>query len=123
MNGVTFFLVLLLGGLVVFQVLLALGAPFGKAAWGGQHTSVLPRKLRVASAISVVLLLCIISVVLSFTGIVTLYPNAVALGILWVSAVYFGVGVVMNAISRSRIERVWSPYSAVICILMISLIL
>jgi hypothetical protein len=34
----------------VFQLALALGAPFGKAAWGGAHDGVLPPRLRAASA-------------------------------------------------------------------------
>ena len=41
----------LLGGLAVFQALLALGAPLGAFAWGGQHR-VLPTRLRVGSAVS-----------------------------------------------------------------------
>ena len=38
-------------GIAAFQVALAAGAPFGRAAWGGSHER-LPRKLRVASAVA-----------------------------------------------------------------------
>jgi hypothetical protein len=40
--------------LMGFQGLLAAGAPLGRYAWGGQFT-ILPKSLRVASAITIVL--------------------------------------------------------------------
>ena len=52
MSLIAIFLIVFLSGLVIFQTLLAFGAPFGKAAWGGQHDAVLPQKLRISSAIS-----------------------------------------------------------------------
>ena len=45
---------LLLAALAVFQLLLAMGAPLGRYAWGGQH-HVLPMALRVGSVISIVI--------------------------------------------------------------------
>ena len=42
----------LLAGLAVFQIALAAGAPLGHLAWGGKHR-VLPKGLRIASALSV----------------------------------------------------------------------
>ena len=59
MSLIATFLIVFLSGLVIFQTLLAFGAPFGKAAWGGQHDAVLPQKLRISSAISAVFLLFI----------------------------------------------------------------
>ena len=41
---------------------------------------------------------------------------------LWFTAIYFGIGIIMNAISRSKIERIWSLYSAVLCVLLIILL-
>jgi len=45
-------LCVLLGALAVFQALLALGAPLGRFAWGGQHL-VLPTPLRIGSAVAI----------------------------------------------------------------------
>jgi len=42
----------LLGALAVLQIALAAGAPLGHLAWGGKYR-VLPRGLRIASAVSV----------------------------------------------------------------------
>ena len=41
-----------LAGIVLFQLGLAAGAPFGRAAWGGTHPGVLPAQLRVASVVA-----------------------------------------------------------------------
>ena len=40
--------------LAIFQLALALGAPLGRFAWGGQHR-VLPVRLRIGSAIAIVI--------------------------------------------------------------------
>ena len=56
----------LLSLIAAFQALLALGMPFGHAAWGGMHR-VLPPHLRVASAISVAPLVLAIWIILSST--------------------------------------------------------
>lgn len=46
---------LVLSFVAIFQILLAIGLPLGEAAWGGTHR-VLPPHLRVASALSSLLL-------------------------------------------------------------------
>lgn len=122
MSLIAIFLIVFLSGLVIFQISLAFGAPFGKVAWGGQHDAALPQKLRISSAISAVFLLFIISVILSFTGSISLYTSSFEMVFLWFTAIYFGIGIIMNAISRSKIERIWSPYSAVLCVLLIILL-
>lgn len=38
----------------VFQLALALGAPLGKAAWGGRNEAVLPTSLRIASGFAAI---------------------------------------------------------------------
>ncbi len=45
------------GWLVIFQVLLAAGAPLGFLAWGGQDPGKLPRTKRMASAFSAIVIL------------------------------------------------------------------
>ncbi len=47
---------LLLAALAGFQAALLAGAPLGEYAWGGQHR-VLPRRLRIGSAVAIVLYL------------------------------------------------------------------
>ena len=63
--------VILLGVIVVFQLALAFGAPWGAAAWGGQHPGVLPTRLRIASAVvAVVVYPIVIALVLAAAGII-----------------------------------------------------
>jgi hypothetical protein len=56
-----------LAGTAVFQSLLALGVPWGRAAWGGGHDQ-LPVALRVASVLSAGVLLIAAVVVLGRAG-------------------------------------------------------
>jgi hypothetical protein len=116
MTAIAIALTSLLGFLVIFQILLALGFPLGKAAWGGQH-KVLPTKLRIASGISVAVFIFAILIVLSKAEIITLFATTLSTVVLWILTVYFGIGIVMNAISRSKIERIWAPVVAAMCLL------
>jgi len=47
--------VTLIGLLVLFQLSLAFGAPWGRFAWGGQHPGVLPLGSRIASGVSILI--------------------------------------------------------------------
>lgn len=107
-----------LTALAVFQVALALGAPLGRFAWGGQH-DVLPTRLRVASAVSVVLYAVFAAILLARTGVIGLGLSDRAVEIAaWVVTGYLALGILMNAISRSRPERlVMTPACLVLALL------
>ncbi|WP_403020842.1 hypothetical protein [Salinibacterium sp. GXW1014] len=96
-------LLLLLAALAVFQVALIAGAPLGHFAWGGQHR-VLPAKLRVGSVVSIVLYGIFVLIILAKVGAVSL-DETVADVAMWVLFAYFVLGILMNAISRSKPER------------------
>jgi ABC-type amino acid transport system permease subunit len=94
-----------LAALAVFQGLLIGGAPLGEYAWGGQHR-VLPRRLRIGSLVSIALYAAFGMVALAKTGVVELFPGTPVVDVaMWVLAGYLTLGVPMNAISRSRKER------------------
>jgi len=107
--------IILLCGLAIFQVLLALGKPLGKMAWGGAHR-VLPRTLRRASALAVPILLwaaCILAFRAGFLPLI-LSPAWIR-GFTWFFAGYFGLNVLANLASRSRKERrIMGPVSIII---------
>lgn len=113
----------MLGGVALFQALLAFGFPYGKAAWGGLHPGVLPRNLRIGSAITSLFFIFSILVVLSKARILVLFPASFENGLLWFLTLYFFIGIIMNAISRSKLERWWAPYVAVLFILSLRLLL
>lgn len=91
-------------GLAIVQVLAAAGRPVGRLVWGGQHR-VLPRRLRIGSAISIVLYAAFAAVLLSRAALLPGGSTPFVAVATWVLVAYFALGVVMNGISRSRAER------------------
>lgn len=99
------------GALLVFgafQLALAAGAPWGRAAYGGTHHGTLPTRLRAISGVAAVGYGTAAALIVSdvgstgarvraFTGLSTL----------------MGIGTVANGASRSPVERaLWTPLTA-----------
>ena len=97
-------LVVILSLLAVFQLALALGAPLGRFAWGGQHR-VLPGRLRIGSLVSIVVYAIIAVLALDRVGLIDVVPDVVSTVGMWVVFAYFVLGIPLNAISRSKPER------------------
>ena len=95
--------VAVLSALAIFQVALIAGTPLGHFAWGGQHR-ILPRNLRVGSLVSIGIYAILALVVLDRTGLIALLPAGLSAVAIWVVAAYMALGVVVNAMSRSRPE-------------------
>jgi hypothetical protein len=115
--------VVLLGALAVFQTFLVAGAPLGRFAWGGQHV-VLPPRLRVGSGISVLLYAAFAVLMLQAAGALAVLPHGLVDVAIWVLTGYFALGIVMNAVSRSRPERlVMTPVVLVLAIVCLVLAL
>lgn len=93
-----------LGALAALQVGVAAGAPWGRLVWGGKHR-VLPPRLRVASALSVVLYAGFAAVLLSRAGVMPGSEAPFVVVSTWVLFAYFALGIVMNLASRSTAER------------------
>lgn len=102
-----------------FQVALALGAPWGRAAWGGAHEGALPRNLRVASLIAALFWVLLASLIFERAGH-ELIPVPFTVGA-WVPWALFGLlalGTLMNLASRSRMERlIQTPVAAILALL------
>ncbi|MGN6501467.1 MAG: hypothetical protein ACTHKX_01015 [Pseudolysinimonas sp.] len=110
-------LTVVLALLVVFQLALALGAPWGHLAWGGQQRVLSPQR-RAASAASIAIYVVIALIELDRAGAVSLLPDLVSVIAAWVVFAYLCVGVVMNLLSRSVPERaVMTPVAAVLAVL------
>lgn len=101
----------------VFQLALALGAPWGQAAWGGQHTGKLPFRFRVASGIAAFLVYPLMAaVVLVAAGLIDVVWLPASPVLMWGLSGFFLLGTVANLASRSRPERVWGPVSLTISV-------
>ena len=110
-------LTVILALLAVFQLALVLGAPLGHFAWGGAHR-VLPPRLRVGSAVAIVVYAIIVALALDRVGLVDVVPDAVSTVGMWIVFAYFLLGIPLNAISRSRPERyTMTPVVTVLAIL------
>jgi len=94
----------LLAGLSLLQILVACGLPYGRFVWGGGHR-VLPTRLRIGSAVSVVLCGGFAALLLARTGVLPGRESGFVVVATWVLFAYFAVGIVMNLASRSRAER------------------
>ena len=106
-----------LAGLVGFQLALVAGLPLGRYAWGGAHT-VLPRGLRIGSAIATVVYVGAAFMILEAAGVTDLIASTeLARNAVWVLAGLFGIGTLMNAISRSTKERRMAAVALVLAVL------
>ena len=113
----------LLGLLAVFQVLLIVGLPLGRFAWGGQN-EVLPARLRLGSALSVLIYAVFAAVALDRSGLISLLPAPADVVAMWVVAAYLLLSVLPNLASKSRDERrLMAPTSLVLAGLAIAIAL
>lgn len=104
-------------GIIVFQVALALGAPWGAYAMGGAFPGRYPPAMRVAALVQAGLLALIAVVVLSAAGVVAPSLAEAFPWLIWVVVVLMALGVVLNAISRSAGERrIWVPVTVVLLV-------
>ena len=87
-----------------FQVLLSLGYPLGEFAMGGYH-KVLPRKLRIVSAVNAVILLFMALVFLQHARFIEGFHFLSTNILVWVITIFLGLNTIANLFSRSKKER------------------
>jgi hypothetical protein len=94
----------------LFQIGLAIGLPWGEAAFGGANTGVLPAELRVSSAIAAV-----VYGALAVVAGTRLAPAPIRRVVLYGAAGLMAVGVLANIASPSFVERIiWAPVTIVL---------
>lgn len=111
-------------GLMCFQVLLALGLPFGKVAWGGKYT-VLPPGLRVASLFSLAIYVMASIFILEKAGMITVFnsPALVSKGV-WVLTAFLFLNIISNFISHSRLEKlIMTPITVALGLLCLAVVI
>jgi hypothetical protein len=102
-----------------FQLGLAMGMPWGAAAWGGRNPGRLPQRLRIGSAVSLVVYAISALVVLDRAGIPIIeLPDVIGQIGAWVAVAMLTLGALVNAASASPFERLgWAPFAAVMALL------
>ncbi len=112
-----------LGALALFQMLLIVGLPLGRYAWGGQNR-VLPARLRVGSAIAIAIYAVMAVIALGRAELISVLPPLVAAVAMWVVAAYLLLSVVPNLASKSQSERrVMVPVSLLLAVLAVAVAL
>lgn len=100
---------ILSGAVVIFQICLALGMPWGAASMGGRFPGKYPTKMRVVALFNIVLIVFITSILLSKAHILLPQMLPFSEKAIWVVVAFSFAGTVMNTITPSKIERIWAP--------------
>jgi hypothetical protein len=108
---------MILIGLTCFQILLILGLPLGKYAWGGFY-EVLPQNFKIGSLFAIIIYAFIDAVVLSRARLISLNLSSINGETIWLVVGYFLIAVFANLNSKSIDEkRVMTPIAIALCIL------
>ena len=106
---------------ILFQIALAVGAPWGEYAMGGAFPGTYPTEMRIAAVVQAAILAGVAYLVASRAGLVrgptVRWPAWLVVGLL-------GVGVVLNLITPSGMERlIWAPVAVLLflCALRVAL--
>ena len=99
----------LFGALALFQVALALGAPWGAFAYGGraiQEDGTLPITYRLASAVAAVVLVLFAIVILTRAGVIGTAGDSTLVSVLsWVIVAFLVLNTLSNVSGKHWIER------------------
>jgi len=102
---------------VIFQLALALGAPWGEMAMGGKFPGRFPPKMRFAALVQMVLLVLISLVVLTRADFVFGEYMDFSTSAIWGVVVFCVVSAILNTITTSKKERMlWAPVTIVLLI-------
>lgn len=101
------------GIVVLYQGCLAAGLPWGAASMGGKYPGKYPPRMRFLALVNMI--------VLSFLAIIVLAKAEVLLPALlsfsnyaiWAVVLFGLVSVILNSITKSKIERIWIPVAVI----------
>jgi hypothetical protein len=95
---------------VIFQVALAAGAPWGAFAMGGASPGQFPPSLRLAALVQAGLLILLALVVLARAGVILPRWWRASRWLIWLVVAFTGLSFVLNLITPSAGERaIWAP--------------
>lgn len=110
--------------IILFQLALVAGLPWGELTLGGKYPGVLPKNRRWIPLVSVLLLLCFAIIVETKAGNLLTDWKKISEIAVWVVVAYCGLGVLANSATPSKWERrIWLPVvtAALICSLIVAL--
>jgi hypothetical protein len=112
--------VAIVAGVILFQLCLIAGAPWGHLTQGGRYGPALPAIGRVAAGLSIPLLICMAAGVASAAGMPPNWPMWTA----WAALTVQALSTLLNWITPSRAEKLlWGPVTAVMLVLAVYAVL
>jgi hypothetical protein len=93
-------------GIAIFQVLLFLGLPLAEYSWGGKYQGVLPKKMRIISLPSALLLIFFGFIFLVHSKVLSVgffLPTNIFVILI---TIFMGLNTLGNLISKSKKERI-----------------
>jgi hypothetical protein len=115
---------ILIGVVILFQLALAAGMPWGHLAMGGRYPGIFPPAMRLAALVQIGILALMILIVLTkaqmiFPGWYTVSEKAI-----WVVVAVSAISLVLNVITPSKWERIlWAPVALLmtVCSIVVAL--
>ncbi len=100
---------------VLFQLALALGAPWGEYAMGGKYPGKFPPKIRIAAVIQLLILIFFGAIGLIRSGLILSSFFDFSSKAIWFVVGFFVLGTLMNLITPSKKERtIWAPITFIL---------
>ncbi|MGB7512134.1 MAG: hypothetical protein WBP54_12715 [Pelodictyon phaeoclathratiforme] len=104
-------------GVVLFQLSLAFGAPWGSYAMGGFFPGVFPPPMRIVAFLQALFLVMTVVVVLSRSGMLFRRWFRASKWAIWFVVVLNAISVVLNSITSSAVEKaIWQPVATLLFI-------
>ncbi|MFW6135018.1 MAG: hypothetical protein ACOC5R_05530 [Elusimicrobiota bacterium] len=108
---------ILISIVIVFQIGLVIGMPWGEYAMGGRFTGTYPWKMRLGSMIQIVILFFFAFIVLLRAGIIRSRYDGFSITAIWLVVGFLVLSVVLNFITPSKKERaIWGPISILLLV-------
>ncbi|WJM09817.1 hypothetical protein [Paenibacillus sp. PK1-4R] len=102
---------------ILFQVALAVGVPWGEYAMGGKFPGKYPVSMRFACIFQIAILAFMGIIVLSKAGLLWPQWSVFAETAIWFIVAYLVLGTILNLITRSVWERrIWAPVTLLMLI-------
>ncbi len=100
----------LMASVVLFQLCLAVGLPWGEASMGGKYPGKYPPKMRAVAVVNMLVLSLILLIVLIHSGLILPSLHSISKVAIWFVVAFSAVSVLLNTITKSKIEkRIWAP--------------
>lgn len=100
----------LMAFVIVFQLCLTAGLPWGAASMGGKYRGKYPTKMRIVSFINAFVLVFLVLIVLAKAGFILTQFQPVSNIAIWFVVAFSVLGTIANAMTPSRIEKIiWTP--------------